>query len=161
QPDFAGERVTVGEDHAGDMNVGPVVSPDGKYVVFYSSRGLFTTELYMADAHTGKIVKQLTHPSIDSHFDALAFIYSAGAWSPDSKQFAFITFANGNNEIEVLDIKSGHIIRRIHPKDIGAMNTLAWSPDGTQIVFSGTHGGISDLYLYDLKTGHVRQLMND
>lgn len=160
-PNFAGERVIIGKGNSSDMNVAPTVSPDGKYVAFYSSRGLFSTELYLADAHTGKIVKQLTHPSIDSHFDALAFIYSAGTWSPDSKQFAFITYAKGDNEIEILNVGKDDVTRHIHPTNVGAINTIAWSPDGTKIAFSGTKGGISDLYIYDLKSGDVRQLMND
>jgi Tol biopolymer transport system component len=160
-PNFAGERVLTKEDNAGDMNVGPTVSPDGKYVAFYSSRGLFSTELYLADAHTGKIIKQLTHPSIDSHFDALAFIYSAGAWSPDGKKFAFITFADGDNEIELLDVASGNIVRRIRPKAVGAVSTVSWSPDGTQLAFSGVKGGVSDLYLVDIASSETRQLTSD
>jgi Tol biopolymer transport system component len=161
-PNFAGERVITRTDEVGsDMNVAPAVSPDGKYVAFYSSRSLFTTELYLADAHTGKIIKQLTHPSIDSHFDALAFVYSAGTWSPDGKKFAFITYADGDNEIEVLDIESGDVERRIRPRDIGALSTVAWSPDGTHLAFSGLKGGVSDLYVYDLGTGDTRQLTND
>ncbi|HET7566272.1 MAG TPA: BamA/TamA family outer membrane protein [Gemmatimonadaceae bacterium] len=160
-PNFAGERVIVGKENSMDMNVAPTVSPDGKYVAFYSSRGLFSTELYVADARTGKIVKQLTHPSIDSHFDALNFVYAAGTWSPDSRQFAFITTAKGNNEITILDVGSGHTVRNIRPKNVGALNTIAWSPDGTKIAFSGMHGGISDLYIYDLKSGELRQMMDD
>ncbi|HEX5436968.1 MAG TPA: BamA/TamA family outer membrane protein [Gemmatimonadaceae bacterium] len=160
-PNFAGERVLAEEEKAGTMNIAPAVSPDGQYVAFFSSRSLFSTELYLADAHTGKIIKQLTHPSINSHFNALAWEYTAGTWSPDGKRFAFITYADGNNEIELLDIASGNITKHIRPQNVGAVMTMAWSPDGNQIAFSGIKGGVSDLFLYNLKTGATKELTHD
>lgn len=63
----------------GDMDVAPALSPDGKYVAFYTSRGLFNIDLYVADAQTGKIVKKLTGPNSDPHFDAINFINSSGS----------------------------------------------------------------------------------
>jgi Tol biopolymer transport system component len=67
------------------MNVAPAVSPDGKWVAFFARRGLFTVDLFVADANTGKIVKKLTGPNADPHFDALSFISASGSWSPDAR----------------------------------------------------------------------------
>ena len=53
-----------------------------------------------------------------------------GHWSPDAKRLAFVTYADGDNEIDILDVRSRKITRRIKPKDIGAITTVAWSPDG-------------------------------
>ena len=96
-----------------------------------------------------------------SHFNALSFLYSAGTWSPDAKQIAYVTYADGDNEINIIDVRSHNMRKRIRPKGIGAVSTLAWSPDGRQIAFSGQKGGLSDLYLNDLSTGAIRQLTND
>ncbi|MGN6638398.1 MAG: basic secretory protein-like protein, partial [Mucilaginibacter sp.] len=41
--------------NAGDLNVAPAISPDGKYLAFLSEKGLFAIDLYLADAHTGRI----------------------------------------------------------------------------------------------------------
>ena len=44
---------------AGEMNVGPALSPDGTRIAFLSSRDQLSIDLYLADATTGKIIKRL------------------------------------------------------------------------------------------------------
>ena len=159
-PDSLGVRLLRPGSKYGDMDVSPSLSPDGKYVAFITSRGLLDMELYVADASTGKIVKKLTSPNSDAHFDALSFISASGSWSPDGTKFAFVVFADGVNEIDIFDVASKNIIKRIRPKGIGAINDVSWGPNG-QLAFSGMHGGLSDLYLYGLETGQLVQLTND
>ena len=159
-PSSVGRGIAIAE-HEGDQNVAPTVSPDGKYVAFFSSRSLFGMDLFVAEVATGRVIKQLTSVTSNTHYDALSFISSAGAWSPDAKQLAVVVFADGDNEIDLLDVASRRIVRKIHVPGIGAMNDPAWSPDGKTIAFSGIKGGISDLYLYDLASGGVQQLTND
>ena len=103
------------------MNVSPVVSPDGRHVAFFSSRGLFGIELYLADAETGKIVRKLVTATRDAHYDAVSFINSAGAWSPDGQQLAILVYSDGDNQIHVLDARNGRVVRRIEPK-VGAVS---------------------------------------
>ena len=161
RPAETGDRLVFGSGEYGEYNVSPSVSPDGRLVAFFSSRDLTGIDLFVADAVTGKVQAKLASPSVGSHFDALSFLYSAGSWSPDAKRLAFVTYADGDNEINVLDARSRKVTRRIKPKDIGAITTVAWSPDGSTIAFSGMKGGLSDLYLFDLKTGALRPLTND
>jgi hypothetical protein len=161
RPAESGDRVIVGSGRAGDYNLSPAVSPDGRLVAFFSSRDLTGIDLYVADAITGKVQGKLASPGVSTHFDALSFLYSAGSWSPDAKQLAFVTYANGDNEIDLVDVRSRKVTRRIRPRDVGAITTVAWSPDGRQLAFSGMKGGLSDLYLFDLRTGALRQLTND
>jgi Tol biopolymer transport system component len=71
------------------MTVAPSVSPDGKYLAFLSSKSLFSIDLYLADAQTGRVIKRLTSKTSNTHIDEFNFIESAGTWSPDSKKFAF------------------------------------------------------------------------
>jgi Tol biopolymer transport system component len=143
------------------LNISPAVSPDGRYVAFISRRNLFNTNLFVADAETGEIIQQLEGTRSNPHFDALRFINSAGAWSPDGRRFAFITFTEGRNEINTFNVKTGEIKTRTAVEEVGAIHNLAWSPDGTSIAFSGLEGGLSDLYVYDLEAQSVRQLTND
>jgi Tol biopolymer transport system component len=161
RPAETGDRLVFGTGEYGEYNVSPAVSPDGRHVAFFSSRDLTGIDLYLADAVTGKVETKLASPSVGSHFDALSFLYSAGSWSPDAKRLAFVTYADGDNEINLLDARSRKVTRRIKPKDIGAVTGVAWSPDGAQLAFSGMKGGLSDLYLIDLSTGAIRQLTND
>ena len=159
-PDSVGHKL-VEEAHSGDYELAPTISPDGKLFAFFSSRNLFTIDLYMGDARTGKIIKKLGGEQSDPHFDAISFVNSAGDWSPDASKFAFIVYAEGNQEIAILDTRSTSIIRRIKLPGIGAVSSVSWSPDGRTLAFSGQAGGISDLYLLDLKAGTIKQLTND
>src|SRR5205814_1926164 len=159
-PDSVGTKL-VGLSHTGDYNLAPTISPDGKLFAFFSSRSLFSIDLFVGDATTGKIIKKLGGPSSDPHFDAISFINSAGDWSPDGSKFAFIVYADGNNEVAILNTQSTSIERRIRLPGIGSVSSVSWSPDGRTLALSGQAGGISDLYLLDLASGTTRQLTND
>ncbi len=145
----------------GKLNVAPSLSPDGRYVAYLSERDLFNINLFIADTRTGRVVKKLSETNGDAHFDAIRFIASSGTWSPDAKQFAFVTFVAGNNELALFDVQRGRITRRISIEGIGAITNPAWSPDGRSIAFTGIKGGLSDLYLLDLSSGQARQLTSD
>lgn len=158
---LAGREVLSSNLDSGDMNIAPVISPDGQYVAYLSEKDLFEINLFIADANTGKVIRKLKSGNRDSHFDAIRFISSAGSWSPDGRQFAFITFVEGDNEISILDWTKGNIVKRFKVDGVSAITNLAWSPDADVLAFSGMDGGISDLYLLNMSTGSVRQLTND
>jgi hypothetical protein len=162
KPDSEGRTIIgLGKKLSEQQNVSPSVSADGNYLAFVTQRNLFTTDIYIADAHTGKLIKKLGGPESDPHFDAISFINSSGDWSPDASKFAFIVFSNGNNEIAILDTRTTHVERRIKIPGVGAMSHVSWSPDGRTLAISGQHGGIGDLFLLDLQTEQVKQLTND
>ena len=161
RPNQAGDPILQSNRKSGEMNLAPTVSPDGKLVAFFARRGLFEIELFVADAETGRVIKKLAGPTSNSHFDAITFISSSGAWAPDNKKFAFIAQVEGNHEIAILDVESASIERRVRVPGIGAISNIAWSPDGKTVAFSGQKGGLADLYLVDLDGGTVRQLTND
>jgi len=162
KPDSEGKTIIgLGRKLSEQQNVSPSVSSDGNYLAFVTQRNLFTTDIYIADAHTGKLIKKLGGPESDPHLDAISFINSSGDWSPDASKFAFIVFANGNNEIAIMDTRSTKVDRRIKLTGVGAMSHVSWSPDGRTLAISGQHGGIGDLFLLDLQTEQVRQLTND
>jgi hypothetical protein len=136
------------------------VSPDGRLVAYFYS-GIRGVELRLMDAATGEDRGTLAAPGLSTVFDALSFLYSAGSWSPDGKKLAFVSYSDGDNEIEIVDVQSKKIERRIKPKDIGAISTVAWSPDGNRLAFSGMQGGISDLWLFEFASGMTRRVTND
>jgi WD40 repeat protein len=153
------------DPEAGAMNLSPAVSPDGKTVAFFGRRDLFTVDLLLADAETGKIVKRLSSPQRDQHIDAISFIQSSGGWSPDGTKFAYVVFKGGDSQMQILDVKSTNVEKTYDfdqkGNQVGAVSDPRWSPDGRQIVFSGMSGGLSDLYVLDVATGDVDQLTND
>jgi WD40 repeat protein len=147
---------------AGHQNVAPSVSPDGRRMVVMSEKDLFSFDLYLADARTGEILRTLHSASHDPHMDALRFIDSSGAWSPDGSTVAIVAFAQGRNEVILLDAERGNVQRRISfPEEIGEVSGPAFSPDGRTMVFSGQVGGWTDLFLVDLESEVVTRLTQD
>jgi len=155
-----GTRV-IDNKNSGELNVAPAVSPDGKYLAFLSEKSLFTIDLFLADAHTGRIITKLTSKVSNTHIDEFNFIESAGAWSPDSKKFAFSIFSHGRNRMLVVDIPSGNVIDDISMGKAEQFSNLTWSPNGNDVVFQGLADGQGDLYMYSFDTKKVRQLTND
>jgi len=156
-----GTRVISEESGGGGQNISPSISPNGRYIAFYSERDLFSIDLYLAAAATGEIIRKLKSADSDPHVDALRYTEASGTWSPDGESFAFAVFEDGDNSIVIIDTDDGDTERRIKPAGIGALNHPAWSPDGRYMAFTGIRGGISDLFLYDLETDELTQLTDD
>src|SRR5437660_7000165 len=91
-PGEAGRMVIKATDLT-DLNVGPSISPDGRWLAFLSSRSFFSIDLYVADAASGKVVRKLTSTASDPHYSSIQFIYSAGAWDAASKRLAIAAVA--------------------------------------------------------------------
>ncbi len=144
----------------GDLNVGPALSPDGRYLAFLSTRELFDIDLFLADAHTGKVIRRLVSTDRNAHFDALRFIDSAGSWSPDSQKLAFVVYEKGDNYLGVVDVNSRRV-KEIRVPGLDAITNVAWAPDGNRIAIAGQRTGVSDLFIYDMGANTVRQLTND
>ena len=156
----SGKKI-ISEKNGGSMNLSPSLSPDGKYLAFFSEKDVFTLDLFLADSKSGKIIKKLSSVTRNHEIDDFSFNESAGTWSPDSKKFAFVIFKKGKNNLAVIDIKRARIIREIEFGNIASFSNPAWSPDGRYIAFSGLSNGISDLFLFDMHTEEIIRLTND
>jgi len=145
----------------GELHVSPVLSPDGTRVAFFSERGLFSINLYIADADSGEILHKVTESAIDPHFDSMQFVSSAGAWSADGRRFAFGSIRSGRPVIAIYDTGENDVTDRIPLENLGEVFSPAWSPDGRQIAFSANQGGVSNLYVLDVQRRNIRELTND
>ncbi len=145
-----GRSLTASDKTRMATNVSPSISPDGKHIVFFSSRDLFSIDLYLAEAATGRIVRKLVDTAQNSHFTSLQFISSAGSWSPNSRQFVVGGVHAGKAVLAILNIADADVAREIEVPQVGEILNPTWSPDGKSIAFSATVGGDSDLFIYDL-----------
>jgi len=148
-------------NNAGQMNISPVLSPNGNYVVFLSEKDVFSTDLFLADTKTGKIIKRVASTTSDGDVDHLNFLESAGTWSPDSKRFAFDVYEKGRSVLAVKDVFKRKKARKITIPGVPAFSNPAWSPDGKSIVVSGLVRGQTDLYQYFFKSKKVTRLTDD
>jgi Tol biopolymer transport system component len=159
-PGEAGRMVIRATDLT-DLNVGPSISPDGRWLAFLSSRGFFSIDLYVADAATGKIVRKLTSTATDPHFSSIQFIYSAGAWDNSSRRLAIATVTAGQAALAIFDAQSGNKEREVKVGGVDEILNPTWAPDGHAVCFTGMSAGLTDLYIYDLNASHLRRLTND
>lgn len=150
------------EKNAGETNVSPSLSPDGNYVAFFSEKNVFTLDLFIADASTGKILHTLTSSSRSDDIDGFNFLESMGTWSPDSKKFAYVAVKKGKSVLLITDVtRRRQRAKEIFIPGVPYINNPSWSPDGEKIVMTGLVGGINNLYMYDLNSRRVTQLTND
>jgi Tol biopolymer transport system component len=145
----------------GRNNISPSLSPDGNEVMFLSDRGLFSIDLFLADARTGQIKRQVTETAVDPHFQSLQFIQSAGSWSPDGRRFVFAGIASGRPVLSLYDVAGKKMEREIRLPSVDEVLNPSWSPDGRQIAFAGLSGGLSDLFLYDLERDKLNRITSD
>jgi hypothetical protein len=148
------------DDNSGRINISPSISPNGKYICYLSEKNLFTTDLFIADASNGKIIKKLFSSAKEGHIDNLNSLESAGTWSPDSKRFAFSAFKKGRSTLIIKNVEKGKTEEEITIKELAYFTNPSWSPDGKQILVSGLKNGQADLYLYTFKTKDLIQLTN-
>jgi hypothetical protein len=160
-PEDYGRLLTTRESGARNLNVAPSLSPDGSRIAFFSERGLFSIDMYLADVATGEILRRITRTDVDPHFESIQFINSAGAWSPDGERFAFTAINRGRPVLNVVDVESGKMLEQIRVDEAGEIYNPSWAPDGNRLVFSALSGGLSDLYVYDLEADALHRLTND
>ncbi|WP_233632476.1 DPP IV N-terminal domain-containing protein [Parapedobacter sp. ISTM3] len=154
-------RSIINSKNSGRLNVSPAISPDGKYVAFMSERDLFSIDLFLADAQTGDVIRKLSSRLTNTDIDEFSYLESAGAFSPDSKKFAFSVFSRGRSKLMVVDVANGKTLALEAMGDITEFANIAWAPDGETVAFSGLKNGHSDIYLYNLNTKKLTQLTDD
>ncbi len=155
-------RLLIGKDgpKQGRLNIAPVLSPNGKYVAFLSEKDIFGIDLFIADAVTGKVLRKIHSSTRESHLDDLSFIESAGTWSPDSRDIAFVAVSKGNNVLVIKDL-NGKTKETFDIPGVPSFGNPAWSPDGRSIVVAGLVNGQVDLFLIQLSSKKVERLTND
>ncbi len=157
-PDEYAKRLTDPEEDDGFYNTGPALSPKGDKVAFITNRDFFFS-LYLMDAHTGEIIKELAEGNIAPDFEELNIISPGLTWSPDGKTLAISALSHGYDVIYLLDVESEEF-STISLK-LDAINGLSWSWDGKHLAFVGQTARQSDIYVYNMETKKLENLTDD
>jgi Tol biopolymer transport system component len=154
-------RNLISAANAGEMNISPSLSPDGRFITFFSERDLVSLDLFLANAETGRIIRKLSSSIRNQDIDGFNFFESVGTWSPDGERFVYVAVKKGRNQLMMVDVNRPRRTREIVVPGVPAINNPSWSPDGKHIVFNGIVEGETDLFLYDIESKKVTNLTND
>lgn len=131
---------------------GPVWSPDGAQVAYWSDRS-GEYELYVRPADGSGEERRLT---TDGATDPVW--RSDARWSPDGTKIAF---SDHRTRLRVLDVASGDVTTVDHG-NYGDVTDHRWSPDGRWLAY--TKAGESQLpsvWIHDLTSGTSHRLTSD
>ena len=144
----------------GRIFLAPALTPDGKDIAFFGDQGGFFVDLWLADGESGRVRRRLVKSTLNSNYESLRFINSAGSFSPDGRFFAIAAKRKDRDDLVILDVKRGREERRIKI-NLSGVQTPRWSPDGQQLVFTGFDGGFTDLFIVNRDGTGLRRLTND
>jgi hypothetical protein len=159
-PDKAGQTLFRGVE-SNPYNIAPSISPDGRSLIFLSTRDLFSIDMFLADADTGKVRRKIVSTAVDPHFESIGFIRSAGAWDAAGERFVFGGVAKGRPILTILDVERKKTLQEIPFGELAEILSPAWSPDGRFVTFCGLAGGVSDIFIYDLQDKVLKQMTRD
>jgi len=143
----------------GRFNTSPAFSPSGDKIALITNHGN-SLNVVVINATTGKKLKTLVKSAGNTHFHQLTLLTPNLTWSPNGKKLALSATAKGQDQLAIVDYKTGqtHYIR--FPK-LDGIGSVAWAPDGKKICFTGHVGSFQDLFLYNIKTHKLKNLTND
>jgi Tol biopolymer transport system component len=138
---------------AGGHDFDPSLSPDGRRVVFRTSRG------HYAPDPTGTGVEGIFVVDLDGSHQREIQPARGGLfpdWSPDGRRIALSTLrADGTETILTMDPDGTHA----HDTGVEGGECAEWSPDSTKIAYCHHDGdGDFDVWVMDADGGHQRQL---
>ena len=127
----------------------PQYSPDGKRIVFSSSRtGTYGNWLSDADGSNAAPL-----------FLKEGALSGTPRWSPDGRRIAFDSNPEGNQDIYVISARGGNPIRlTTHPVDD---NVASWSQDGEWMYFASRRSGRFEVWKVSVGGGEPIQVTQD
>lgn len=127
----------------------PIVTPDGKHLIFASTQHRPTADLYIKSVN-GSVVTRLTD---DPAQDVMPSI------SPDGNYITFASDRTGSWDLYIMPFEGGKVVQLTNE----SANDLhpTWSPDGSQIAFCrlGQQSGRWEIWVKDVLADNGAQFI--
>ena len=126
----------------------PVISPDGKQIVFHATPDKASApDLFVANIDGSNRRRLTTHPDSDT----------TPTWSPDGKQIAFISDRTGRPQIYIMNADGTGLYRLPIPD--GEVDRPTWAPAPyNEIAYSARTASGFDIKIHELGSGRTRQV---
>jgi len=142
------------------VNTSPVMSKKGDKVAFLSDKDDYF-DIYIASAIDGRILKKVVRGQRAGNLEEMHWLRGRGIdWSPDDKRLVFSAKTGAEDQLHIVDIKAGKIIKSIK-LGMESIYQPAWSPRGDEIAFMGVLHGQADIYSYNLKSETLTKITDD
>jgi Tol biopolymer transport system component len=152
-------QLTKRQEEGNFLNVNPKVSPDGKYIVFFSDRSDWEG-WFLYDVEKKEVTQRLLKSGSDGGHESFHPFSSSVGWSPNSKQVVFANKQRGLNVLYTIDVET-LTKARIADLEMDIISSPDWSRDSNKIVFSGMKNGKQDLYTWNLNSNKLTQYTAD
>lgn len=150
------------------LNIVPAISPDGETLAYIGNKN-FTLNMLLrrlvknenGRGYRDDKIKKVVQSGSSQSYESLRYFTTSMNWSPDGKQFSFVSKSGETDAIYIVDAKKTKVVKKLVFKGLTGMAAPSWSPNGDQVVFTGLRGGISDLYIANADGSNLRQLTHD
>ncbi len=140
-------------------NSAPALSPNGAQIAILSNKSGYV-DVYIIDAFTGKIIKQILKGQRAPETEELKLLTPQLTWSHDSQKIALATKSGGSDALIIIDVET-------EEKEVVEFDELEqiFSPEfanqSNKIALIGLKNENRDIYIYDLSTKKLEQLTAD
>ncbi len=137
---------------------------DGVYEEITGMKGVASTKiLYITEALEEKesLYELVVADSDGANEQVLLKSYQpiiSPAWSPDSKQVAYVSFETGIAKVYIQDIATGK--RRVAIENAKQISSPSWSPNGNFLSMTMYQDGNAEIYILNLKNNNLTRLTN-
>lgn len=145
----SGRRLTFYNQRA-SMNASAEFTPDAKSLLFSSTAGGGSAQIYMTDVNGGNVRRISTNRSIE---------VEPRVNPKTGQELVFVSGRLGHPQIFKMNLEGADTVQ-LTPGDGEAVNP-AWHPDGQKIAFAWTHGfdiGNFNIFIMDVATKQFAQL---
>jgi len=93
------------------ISIVPALSPDGTDLAYIGSKD-FTLNMLLKDLEEEDTVHKIVRSGTSASYESLRYFNTSMNWSPDGKQFSFVSKSGKNDAIYIVDAESRKVVKK-------------------------------------------------